>query len=102
MSKLDPVLYSQVVDLKEGEVSYVITDEDETGRPVFKLFTVTKRYPEHIADYAQDFNKIKELALRDKQLQAIEEWQEEKIGETYIKINGEFRNCDFSSNWLKK
>lgn len=102
LSKLDPVLYSQVVDLKEGEVSYVITDEDETGRPVYKLLTVTKRYPEHIADYAQDFNKIKELALRDKQLEAIEKWQAEKIGETYIKINGEFRDCDFSSNWLKK
>jgi len=102
MSKLDPVLYSQVVDLKEGEVSYVMTDQDETGRPVFKLYTVTRRYPEHIADYAQDFNKIKELALRDKQLEAIEKWQAEKIGETYIKINGEFRECQFSSNWLKK
>lgn len=102
LSKLDPVLYTQVVDLKEGEVSYVVTDQDETGRPVFKLYAVTKRYPEHIADYAKDFNKIKELALRDKQLEAIEKWQAEKIGETYIKINGEFRDCQFSSNWLKK
>ena len=102
LSKLDPVLYSQVVDLEEGEISHVITDQDETGRPVFKILTVTKRIEEHIADYAKDFNKIKELALRDKQLKAIEEWQEEKIGETYVKINGEFRDCDFSSNWLKK
>lgn len=102
LSKIDPVLYSQVVNLKEGEVSNVITDQDETGRPIFKILTVTKRIPEHIADYAKDFNKIKELALRDKQLKAVEEWQEEKIGETYVKINGEFRDCQFSSDWLKK
>src|SRR5690606_16255291 len=36
LSKIDPVLYSQVVNLKEGEVSNVITDQDETGRPIFK------------------------------------------------------------------
>lgn len=102
LSKLDPVLYAQVVDLEEGEISPVITDQDETGRPVFKILTVTKRIPEHIADYAKDFNKIKELALRDKQLKAIEDWQKEKIGETYVKVNGDFRDCEFSSNWLKK
>lgn len=102
LSKLDPLLYEQVMNLEEGEVSKIITDQDETGRPVYKVISVTKRYPEHIADYAQDFSKIKELALRDKQLQAIEAWQKEKIEETYIKINGDYRNCEYSNNWLKK
>ena len=69
---------------------------------MFKILTITRRIPEHIADYAKDFNKIKELALRDKQLKAIEDWQKEKIGETYVKVNGDFRDCEFSSNWLKK
>ena len=102
LSKIDPSLYEQVVNLKEGEISYVLTDQDNTGRPVYKIMTVTKRYPEHEADYAQDYNKIKELALRDKQLKAIEKWQQEKIQNTYIKVNGEYRDCEFSSNWLKK
>ena len=56
----------------------------------------------HIADYAQDYLKIKELALKEKQLKAIEAWQEEKIDDTYIKINGDYRNCDFASDWLKQ
>ena len=46
--------------------------------------------------------KIKELALRDKQIKQISKWSEEKINETYIKINDEYRNCDFTNNWLKK
>lgn len=102
LTKIDPILYEQVANLKEGEVSPVLTDKDDTGRPVYKIITVTDRYKEHKADYAQDYNKIKELALRDKQLKAIEEWQAEKIKETYIKVNGEYRDCTFSSNWLKK
>ncbi|MGB7784531.1 MAG: peptidylprolyl isomerase [Salinimicrobium sp.] len=102
LTKIDPLLYEQVVNLKEGEVSQVLTDQDNTGRPFYKIITVTQRYPEHKANYAQDYNKIKDLALRDKQLKAIEKWQKEKIEETYIKVNGKFRNCEFSSNWLKQ
>ena len=102
LSKIDPLLYEQVVNLEKGQVSRIITDQDNTGRPFYKIITVTNRYPEHKADYAQDYNKIKELALRDKQLEAIEKWQKEKIEETYVKVNGEYRDCAFSGNWLKK
>ena len=102
LSKVDPVLYGQISNLEEGEVSLVLTDQDNTGRPFYKIITVTEKYPEHKADYAQDYNKIKELALRDKQLKAIEKWQREKINETYVKVNGQYRGCEYSSNWMKK
>ncbi len=102
LTKIDPLLYEQVANLKEGEVSPVLTDQDQTGRPFYKIITVTDRYEEHQADYAKDYNKIKELALRDKQLKAIEKWQKEKITDTYIKVNGEYRDCNYNSNWLKK
>ncbi|WP_324721334.1 peptidylprolyl isomerase [Salinimicrobium sp. HB62] len=102
LTKIDPLLYEQVVNLEKGQVTRILTDQDNTGRPFYKIITVTNRYPEHKADYAQDYNKIKELALRDKQLEAIEKWQKEKISETYVKVNGEYRDCAFSSNWLKK
>ena len=44
----------------------------------------------------------KELALKEKQIKAIAKWSEEKIKETYIKINGEYRDCVLTNNWLKK
>ena len=46
--------------------------------------------------------KIKDLALKDKQITAIGKWFDEKIKETYIKIIGEYRDCSFTNNWLKK
>ncbi|MGM1055063.1 MAG: peptidylprolyl isomerase [Bacteroidota bacterium] len=101
LTKIDPEIYDQVVNLDEGEVSLILTDQDRTGRLFYKLITVNKRYPEHKANFAQDYMKIKELALRQKQLNVISDWMEEKIEDTYIKINGKFRNCDYSSNWLK-
>ena len=102
LTKIDPTIYNQVVDLKEGEISPILTDEDRVGRKKFKIMTVTNRYEEHIADYAQDYLKIKEIALQKKQLTAIEKWQKEKINDTYIKINGEYRDCVYQSDWLKQ
>ncbi|TBW28332.1 peptidylprolyl isomerase [Gramella sp. KN1008] len=101
LTKIDPQLFKQVEGLEEGEVSLVLTQQDRTGRPQFKIIKVTKKIPEHKADYSTDFQKIKELALRDKQLDAIAEWQEEKISDTYIKVNGKYRDCDYTSDWVK-
>lgn len=102
LTKIDPELYSQIQNLKDNEVSYVLTDTDRTGKVRFKILTVTGRVDEHEANYSRDYLKIKELALDDKRIKAIEKWQNEKIMDTYIKISADYRDCEFSGNWLKQ
>ena len=102
LTKMDPSLYGQVSGLKEGEVSNPLMEEDQKGARKYKLITVTNRINEHTANYAQDYIKIKNIALKEKQIKEIGRWSEEKIKETYIKINGEYRDCIFTNNWLKK
>ncbi len=102
LTKMDPTLSAQVYNLEEGEVSKIYTDRDYTGKSEFKILTVTKKYPEHPADYVKDYERIKELALRKKQIEAIGEWQEKKIKETYVNVSNDYNDCDFTSNWLKK
>ena len=77
------------IDLGATKIEYVVLKDngDETNRSRI--------------DCPKDYLKIKSLALQEKQLNAISEWQEEKIMDTYIKINGELRSCDFNSNWFK-
>ncbi|UOK42559.1 MULTISPECIES: peptidylprolyl isomerase [Flavobacterium] len=102
LTKMDPSLYSEVADLKDNAVSLPLMDQEQNGNRKYKLITVTHRYEEHTADFATDYLKIKDLALKEKQIKAIAKWTEEKIKETYIKINGEYRECKFTNNWLKK
>ena len=102
LTKMDPSLYSQVSNLKDKEISLPLMDADESGKKKFKLITVTNRIESHTADYAKDYTKIKELALKEKQIKAIGKWFDEKIKDTYIKIIGEYRDCAFTNNWLKK
>lgn len=102
LTKMDPSLYSQVSNLKEGEISLPLIDTDQSGKKKYKLIMVTNKIDEHTADYSKDYIKIKALALKEKQINAIAKWSEEKIKETYIKINGQYRDCPFTNNWLKK
>lgn len=101
MTKLDAVLYGQVSNLKTGEVSLPYLEEDRTKGKVYKLMMVTNRIPSHAVDYSRDYIKIKEFALSDKRIKEIAKWTNEKIKETYIKINGEYRECDFVNAWVK-
>jgi peptidyl-prolyl cis-trans isomerase SurA len=101
LTKMEPELYAQIQDLKDGEISPIYQDEDRINRIKFKILTVTDRIDDHKADFAKDYLKIKELALQDKQIKAIEKWQKQTIIDTYVKVNGEYRDCGFQSNWLK-
>ena len=102
LTKMDPALYAQVSSLKDGEVSLPILDEERGSGKFYKIITVNNRIEEHQADFSRDYLKIKELALRDKQIKEIAKWSEEKIKETYIKISDDYKDCEFTNNWLKK
>lgn len=101
LTKMDPSLYGQVAALQVNDVSRPIL-EDERGKKYYKIITVNNKTEEHKASFSQDYIKIKDLALRDKQIKAIAKWTEEKIKETYIKINDDYKSCEFTNNWLKK
>jgi peptidyl-prolyl cis-trans isomerase SurA len=102
LTKMDPALYAQVSELKDGEISMPILDQERGGGQFYKILTINNRFEEHQAEFSKDYIKIKELALRDKQIKEIAKWTEEKIKETYIKINDAYKDCEFTNNWLKK
>lgn len=102
LTKMDPVLYNQVRNLKDDEVSQPIREEDPRGgAPKYKIMKVTNRYDEHRADFGQDYLKIQELALREKQLKVIGEWIDSKIDDTYIQVNDSNKGCNFANDWIK-
>ncbi|MEC7877190.1 MAG: peptidylprolyl isomerase [Bacteroidota bacterium] len=102
LTKIDPVLYNQIQRLSDNEVSAPLLEKDRQGNQSFKIIKVSNRYDEHTADYSKDYLKIKDLALKEKQLNAIQDWMKEKIVDTYISVNQDSRDCNFTNEWLKK
>ena len=103
LTNMDPALYNQVRNLKDDEISYPILEQDPRGGgPKYKLLKVTNRYDEHVADFAKDYTRIQQLALTEKQFNAIKKWMAEHIEETYISVNDSNKGCEFANNWIKE
>lgn len=103
LTKMDPALYNQVRTLKDGEISRPLRDNNpQGGTPKFKIMKISNRYDEHRADFAKDYLKIKELALKEKQLKTIKAWIEEHVDDTYIHVGTAHKDCDFANNWVKE
>ncbi len=102
LTKMDPKLYNQVKNLDQGEISLPLLETDRSGLKKYKILMVSKRFEEHVADFSKDFTKIKDLALKDKQLKAVKKWLRLKIEETFVNVNKLFRDCSFSNNWTKQ
>ncbi len=49
-----------------------------------------------------DFQKLKGFALQKKQSDKLQNWINEKVDETYIKVNQNyFPNCSVKSRWTE-
>ena len=101
LTKLDPTIYNHILNLEDNQISPPILDEDRSGNKKYKILMVTNRYDEHQADFVKDYVKIKDLALKEKQLDAIEMWMSEKIDDTFVNVNRSYRDCDFSNKWVQ-
>ena len=102
LTKMDPLLYSQIKDLNDNQMSMPLLDNSDNSISKYKILKITNRFEEHKADFSTDYVKIKELALTDKQLKTIKKWMEEKIEETYVNVNSDSSYCDFVYNWIKE
>jgi peptidyl-prolyl cis-trans isomerase SurA len=101
-TRMDPELYAKVSSLEAGELSRVFLDETRQGAKMFKILLLKSKTEAHEADLSKDYEKIMDLALQKKKTETIEKWSEDKIKDTYVKINDTYMTCDFKSDWSKK
>ncbi|MCK5815656.1 MAG: peptidylprolyl isomerase [Flavobacteriaceae bacterium] len=101
LTRMDPSLYSRVVNLNSGDITEPYYDETREGEKMFKILLLKSKSDTHIANYVDDYVKIQELALQKKQEEEIEKWADDKIKDTYIKINKDYKDCSFDRNWKK-
>ena len=96
-------IVSSVQFLQEGDVSGIIEEKDPRGSGVttYTIVNLIRKVKDHVANYSTDYGKIKDLALRDKQVRKIEKWREQKIKDTYIKIGADYKDCDLLQDWGK-
>ncbi len=100
LNKMDPKLFAKVDKLKENDITEIFFEENREGEKIYKIIKITRRIDAHEADLSKDYVKIQQLALQKKQQETLEKWYASKIKDTYLKLNGDYKTCNFKYNWL--
>ena len=99
---LDPYTKTAVMPLKEGEYSKPFLSSDNKGSRVIKIVRLDLDVKEHKANMKDDYLTLQRAALEDKNSRLIDEWVKDKVQSVYIKIDDEYKDCDFNVKcWIK-
>ena len=102
LSSLSPELARVVDTLKVGEMSKPFTMINTKGKTVCAIARLKNRTPTHRANITEDFQVMKEVVEGKKGEEAILKWIHEKQMSTYIRINPDWRDCEFEyEGWIK-
>lgn len=94
--------YNALIQLKPGEVSDAFLTEDMLHNQMAKIVKLVEVIPTHAASLNEDYLRLEEMALADKQERVFREWLTKKIDGMYVYIDPEFRNGEFENkHWVK-
>jgi len=100
VSALDRGLFAVVNKMEQGQISETGYFQSQDQREAFRIVRLDKKFEPHKANLDIDFTRIKGFALQEKQSRIVEEWKEEKLVETFVKINTGYFSCDQTlANW---
>jgi len=89
-------------DLKVGEISEAFEAKEQSGVNPYKIILLKSYIKEHTLNMKDDYQLIQDMALSDKKEKEVKRWVNEKQIDTYIKIDGSYKNCKFDfPGWLK-
>ena len=102
LDELNQDIAKIVGEMKAGDVSQPFTMMSDKGKEVAAIVKVTNRIEGHKANLATDYQTIKQMAENDKKQKILDEWLQKKIKITYVRIDPDWKGCDFKyKGWVK-
>ena len=87
LSRLDANLYRTVLlleNVKDISEPRAFTLNSTKGGRAYRIIRLDQRIEEHVANMDQDFERLRNIALQQKQLRMYSQWVEELRDEVYI------------------
>ncbi len=87
LNRLDPALYRIALLMdEEGAISEPrpFNPNDANAGKAYRIVRLDRQIPEHIANFEQDYDRLKAIALQQKQFQEYTDWIAELKSEFYI------------------
>lgn len=96
---LDDATYMTLNKLIPGEYSECVPFVNDDGVMAYRLIFLKEKVAEHRANIVEDYDMIKNAALEEKKYDALQKWVVDKVKVTSIKLNDQYRDCDFVTKW---
>jgi peptidyl-prolyl cis-trans isomerase SurA len=75
---------------------------NEKGRQVAAMVKISARNEGHKANINNDYQTIKQMAENARQQKLVDEWLQEKINKTYVRIDPAWQGCELKyKGWQK-
>jgi len=102
LSAFSPELARVVSTMEVGEISKPFTMINSKGKTVCAIAKLKNRINSHRANMSEDFQTLKAEVEAEKKQKVILDWIKEKQRTTYIRINPDWRDCEFQyPGWIK-
>lgn len=102
LQELPQEVAKAVYTMSIGEISQPFVMTDKKGKEVCAIVKLKNRIEGHKATATDDFQVVKDVILSKMKEKKLEEWIREKQKTTYVRINGNWCDCEFQyPGWVK-
>ncbi len=103
LGQIDPTLTKKKKKMKPGEITEPLLFTDpQTGESAYRIVQLINYMPPHTANLRDDYQRLQEAALNEKKNRLLENWIKNKIKNTYVRIDSQYKNCTFNADWSQK
>lgn len=101
---LPPEIARQIYDMQAGDISKPFSMIDKTkNKEMCCIVKLKSKTNVHRANLVDDYQIIKDMLEKKQGDELIDNWIKKKQKETYVKINPDWKGCDFQyPDWEKK
>jgi peptidyl-prolyl cis-trans isomerase SurA len=96
---LDPAMVLMLDTMKTGSYSQPQLFTTDRGEKSMRIVYLKSRTEPHKANLKDDYSKIQQVALQQKQAKKTEEWLMNRLPNYYIKIDPQYASCSTFSRW---
>lgn len=96
-----PVDYYAVRDLAPGQISAPFESRDKNGNTIIKIIQLVRRTDAHKMNLDEDYAELQDLAKKEQEKKRLENWLEKKSQQVYIRIDPQYKDCNFELPFWK-
>lgn len=102
MDELNQDIARRIGEMKQGEISEPFIMRNSKDKQVAAIVKLSKRVEGHKANMNSDYQTIKMMAEAKKRQEILDKWLKNKIKTTYVRIDDNWKNCDFRyEGWIR-